>query len=143
MPFLTFENIGGLERMKATINGNSPIAANDDLTAPNATLSTNPSAGGSRIVLTTGESAQRALIKAYLKKDVRTGEAPGLHVPRTLDQFYYHSLGDTDRRDGDQVIYRQQKKGLKKTRTNPTQYMICMVNQLWLWVVDDGKISMF
>ncbi|KAF8853541.1 hypothetical protein BDZ45DRAFT_75687 [Acephala macrosclerotiorum] len=56
-------------------------------------------------------------------------EAHPLHVRRTLDQYYYHSMLDTKRRDIDQVVSRYQKD----QNLNPK--VISMVDQLWLWVL--------
>ncbi|KAJ5369278.1 uncharacterized protein N7496_009038 [Penicillium cataractarum] len=69
------------------------------------------------------------LLKAYL-----TDEHP-LHIRRTLDQYYYHTVTDTSRRDQDQVLGRYQKEnGLKPN-------ILTMVDQLWLWVLkgEQGK----
>lgn len=70
-------------------------------------------------------SRERRLLKAYLKDD----HSP-LHVRRTLDQYYYHTLQSTNERDLDQVVTRyQDKKGLGPK-------VITMVDQLWLWVLE-------
>ncbi|KAI1634467.1 hypothetical protein F4809DRAFT_510196 [Biscogniauxia mediterranea] len=54
-----------------------------------------------------------------------------LQVPQTLDQFYYHSLAGTDGRATDQVLFRHQAHVPESDR------VICIVDQLWLYVVDD------
>lgn len=43
-----------------------------------------------------------------------SGKEPGLHVSRTLDQYYYSSLPDTVRRDADQVVRRYQARKFKE-----------------------------
>jgi hypothetical protein len=111
----------------------------------------------------------------------------GLHVSRTLDQYYYSALSDTLCRDMDQVVRRYQAKRLKeddkrrneRDRDEKTQKMdesdqlhlgskynkkrkkkmegkknrkmkdfryqddpeakIGMVDQLWLWIIDESK----
>jgi hypothetical protein len=64
------------------------------------------------------------LIEAYLD------DKHPLHIRRTLDQFYYHTLKNTDARDRDQAGCRYHDKfGLKNKK------IITMVDQLWLWVL--------
>lgn len=139
------------------------------------------------------------LIQAYSKPGKQGEAGNDLHLPRTLDQFYYHSLQNTEERDRDQVLYRYQGKlqqeAMDKKETtqipsqqaNPRQdgrakkrnflgrlsslicatmsaltgtkeddaqditkpavptrdgeFMICMVDQLWLWIVDDSEFD--
>lgn len=59
-----------------------------------------------------------------------------IHIRRTLDQFYYCNLSDTQARDEDQVVYRYTKKtmGLQDP-------LLVMVDQLWLWVIEESKIT--
>jgi hypothetical protein len=61
-----------------------------------------------------------------------------LHARRTLDQSFYHTLPETDirMRDLDQVVYRHTKDYLKME--NPH---ILMVDQLWLWVIEEPDIT--
>jgi hypothetical protein len=61
-------------------------------------------------------------------------EASPLHVRRTLDQSFYYTLPDQDirERDLDQVLYRYTKGDLKMTSPR-----ILMVDQLWLWIIDE------
>lgn len=66
---------------------------------------------------------EQKLLKAYL-----TNQHP-LHLRRTLDQYYYHTLEDTRERDADQVVSRHQ------TFTGLRPRIITMVDQLWLWVL--------
>jgi len=74
-------------------------------------------------------SDDATLIRAYLPHD------KPLHIRRTLDQFYYYMLEDTTIRDNDQVVDRWARQKLGKN--NPR---ILMVDQLWLWIINDGKI---
>jgi hypothetical protein len=69
------------------------------------------------------------LVKAYL-----TDDHP-LHIRRTLDQYYYHTLTDTTMRDKDQLLTSYQNKNEMQPR------ILTMVDQLWLWVLngDQGK----
>lgn len=59
-----------------------------------------------------------------------------LHVPQTLDQYHDQSLAEIDSRITDQVLYRHQ--GLLDEPVQEQERLICMVDQLWLYVVDDG-----
>ena len=74
-------------------------------------------------------------------------DPPSLHVRRyvtshlrsshsnifnsTLDQYYYHMLPNTKRRDRDQVVTRWAKSKHEETHN------IVMVDQLWLWQFQD------
>ena len=58
---------------------------------------------------------------------------PPLHIRRTLDQFYFHTLEDTRVRDSDQVVHR----GTRALRDGTPK--IIMVDQLWLWILDDSR----
>ncbi|KAL1873161.1 hypothetical protein Daus18300_003980 [Diaporthe australafricana] len=58
---------------------------------------------------------------------------PVLHIRRTLDQSYFLNLTDTSQRDRDQVVYRA-----TQGRENFTR--VVMVDQLWLWVLDEHTI---
>ncbi|RDW72868.1 hypothetical protein BP6252_06775 [Coleophoma cylindrospora] len=57
---------------------------------------------------------------------------PPLHIRRTLDQFHYYMTDDTTARDSDQVITRYYQRQFP-TKPPP----IVMVDQLWLWIVDN------
>lgn len=71
------------------------------------------------------------------------------HSRMTLDQYYYSVLTDTDTRDRDQVLSKFIDAGNKQTLgTNNSSYdpmpgrqdrRILMVDQLWLWVVDESR----
>ncbi|KAF2822899.1 hypothetical protein CC86DRAFT_469513 [Ophiobolus disseminans] len=61
---------------------------------------------------------------------------------RTLDQFYYPALNNTDARDADQTISKWSGKGVGsdgKSATTDSSRLI-MVDQLWCWVIDDFTI---
>jgi len=63
---------------------------------------------------------------------------PPLHTRRTLDQSYYWKLPNTDGRDEDQVVYRETKEGKDISRTT----RVVMVDQLWMYILDDSKFSL-
>lgn len=77
----------------------------------------------------TGVESDEKLLRAYLSNP------HPLHIRRTLDQYYYHTLQSTEKRDKDQVVSRYQKKRPDKPR------VVTMVDQLWLWVLvaADGR----
>jgi hypothetical protein len=87
------------------------------------------------------ETAQ--LIHAYFNGDVDQKFA--LHCRRTLDQFTYHMLDDTERRDNTQVMFKWTKKDqAKKNGSKPSSkqrktYPVLMVDQLWLWILEDDQ----
>ncbi|KAG4441971.1 hypothetical protein IFR05_002539 [Cadophora sp. M221] len=70
------------------------------------------------------------ILRDHLHKD------PPLHARRTLDQSYYWKLQNTDGRDEDQVVYRETKRGKNILRTS----RVIMVDQLWLYILDDNTI---
>ena len=76
----------------------------------------------------------------------------GLHIRRTLDQFFYRNV-DTRQRDDDQVVLRYQRKenpgaaaqsnpcGLVSVPNESAQdFDIIMVDQLWVWVLGPGLV---
>jgi hypothetical protein len=69
-------------------------------------------------------SSHKKLMEGYTGKIV--------HGSRTLDQYYYSSLEDTNARDKDQVITRYFE------RKNNTKPQMLRVDQLWLWVIDES-----
>ncbi|RYO91624.1 hypothetical protein DL766_003197 [Monosporascus sp. MC13-8B] len=75
--------------------------------------------------------ADERLLREYVKAD-----AP-LHIRRTLDQYYFVTLDDTSQRDKDQVVYRGTKAG-HSLPSDTTR--VVMVDQLWLWILDDTLI---
>ena len=95
---------------------------------------------------------EEKLIHEYLHKK------PPLHPRRTLDQSYYGKLKDTATRDRDQVVYRAttpvghdcqenidkddlwRKCGQCQEDSRKVQRLI-MVDQLWLWVLDESMSS--
>ncbi|KAM7221765.1 hypothetical protein V8F06_002758 [Rhypophila decipiens] len=62
---------------------------------------------------------------------------PPLHIRRTIDQYYFPTLEDTSLRDKDQVVYRGTRAG-RSFHTKNTR--VVMVDQLWLWILDDHTI---
>ncbi|KAK4196138.1 ankyrin repeat-containing domain protein [Triangularia verruculosa] len=64
-----------------------------------------------------------------------------LHGRRTLDQYYYHTLADTKKRDEDQTSLRyfnERKHTINLKEMKPT---ITMVDQLWMWVLPEYGTS--
>lgn len=76
-------------------------------------------------------AAHLSLFNAHLKEPNQT-----LHIRRTLDQFFYHSV-DTSSRDMDQVVSRFQSKRCEDALTDPN---VLMVDQLWIWVIDKDLV---
>jgi hypothetical protein len=86
-----------------------------------------------------------------------------LHLRRTLDQYYYSHMKNTDQRDYDQVVTKYGKGGEfwssiddqedrseetfndKKERlsTGNETHTILMVDQLWLWIIGSSTPSRF
>jgi hypothetical protein len=72
------------------------------------------------------------LIKAYLVSS-EDKPMPPLQLRRTLDQYFYTHLKNTSQRDSDQVVYKHTKLTFEPK--------IFMVDQLWLWILDDGNMA--
>lgn len=68
-----------------------------------------------------------------------------LHGSRTLDEFGYYSLINTDDRDKDQVVTRYLEPDRQKGRVNDPgqEWPILRVDQLWLWVIDESQCRLF
>ncbi|KAI1172766.1 hypothetical protein F4777DRAFT_560431 [Nemania sp. FL0916] len=91
------------------------------------------------------------LIHTYYRSD----KFP-LHCRRTLDQFTYYMLDDTEDRDNTQVIFKwferlrnQARKKIDQQQipeqqgtelTNKDGYPVLMIDQLWLWILEDEQI---
>lgn len=75
--------------------------------------------------------ADERLLRDFVKED------PPLHIRRTLDQYYFVTLDDTSQRDKDQVVYRGT---LDQKRETKSQSRVVMVDQLWLWILDDSML---
>lgn len=74
------------------------------------------------------------------------------HSPMTLDQFYYSTITDFSRRDNDQVLTKFLDFADEKTEESTAEILnpmaieakknrIFVVNQLWIWVIDESMIS--
>ncbi|KAF7902233.1 hypothetical protein EAF00_002136 [Botryotinia globosa] len=64
-----------------------------------------------------------------------------IHGTRSLDQFYYHSLEEMTTRDRSQVVTRS-FFDIKNGDTVPESqrtWPYLVVDQLWLWIIDEGK----
>jgi len=82
------------------------------------------------------QSNEKLLLAGYL--DPKEGKP--VHCRRTLDQFSYSMLKSTERRDKSQVAYRWAKTF--EPHYDAKDRPIIMVDQLWLWVLHDGKCTM-
>lgn len=95
--------------------------------------------------------AQYLLLLAKLGADVPSDDharlfranihrEPPMHPRRTLDQYYFSTLKDTILRDKDQVVYRGTKtRSFEGSSWHEPQ--IVMVDQLWLWILDDSSFG--
>lgn len=103
------------------------------------------------------KSMESKLIWQYLQS-----ERP-VHCRRTLDQYGFPSLHNTAIRDGDQILYKQTKPKAKPAQPKGTLRWaerhnnrlasneepqlppddiiakVLMVDQLWLWILNNGK----
>ncbi|KAM3085736.1 hypothetical protein ACMFMG_002801 [Clarireedia jacksonii] len=63
-----------------------------------------------------------------------------LQESRTLDEYYYHSLSDIEKRNANQVVTRYIDKVCHENHMEKEQWEILRVDQLWLWVIDEKTI---
>lgn len=106
LPYLHIESFERYKRMRAAIKA--------------AEMTTNPA------LRRKPTCHDEALVWAHLQSST------GLHLRRTLDQFYLHGI-DTDDRDADQVVGRYcRDKGIEET--------MFMVDQCWLWILGPGLV---
>lgn len=81
------------------------------------------------------ELDERLVKHHLLSRDTKAkATEPLLHIRRTLDQSYFLHLKDTSQRDRDQVVYRA-------TKTQGNLARVVMVDQLWLWILDDRMFA--
>lgn len=114
MPYLHWETEDNLDEMKEIIKDHEMAKSEKPTDGKNDTKKEKSS----------DYFKLQDLVRAYLD------DKHPLHIRRTLDQFYYHTLKDTDVRDKDQTGSRYHRKfGLKNKN------IITMVDQLWLWVL--------
>ena len=114
MPYLHWETEDNLDEMKEIIKDHEMAKSGKPTDGKNDT----------RKKKSSDYFKLQGLVRAYLD------DKHPLHIRRTLDQFYYHTLKDTDVRDKDQTGSRYHRKfGLKNKN------IITMVDQLWLWVL--------
>jgi hypothetical protein len=84
------------------------------------------------------ENRDMLLLQGYVGDPAVDPAIKPLHCRRTLDQFSYYMLDSTESRDMDQVLLRWGRKRLEKVG-NVDDAPVLMVDQLWLWVLHDGK----
>ncbi|KAI3320968.1 hypothetical protein HD806DRAFT_504125 [Xylariaceae sp. AK1471] len=104
MPYLHWELNERLDKNKAVIKG-----------------------GTGRKNDTTWTKYQKLLYAYLFKEDPHSLHL--LHIRRTLDQFCYHTLSTTDKRDQDQTVTRYQQRFEEESKVT------AMVDQLWMWVL--------
>jgi hypothetical protein len=126
MPILGYET----HKKRKALSRAFDEALKQNIRRPGSTTSSsNPSAAPSTTPHD-GSGPAMQLIRGYA-----TAPNP-LHCRRTLDRFAYSMLSSTETRDRDQVSYRWGKRLRPDlpARDRP----IIMVDQLWLWLLEDG-----
>ena len=101
---------------------------------PSKTVAKPVGLSGSPTVADHSEDRDVRLHKAYSDW---TANDHGLHIRRTLDQFWYRNV-DTRQRDDDQVVLRYQQKENRDAQPPklPNDNVdVLMVDQLWVWVL--------
>ena len=113
MPYLHYETDSGRAQMSNAIKGGK-----------------NASGLGT---YNTRASMDEDLIAAYLRPSLQ-GHKKALQIRRTLDQYTYSTLDDTTSRDQDQVVFRY-----TRDHSSLNEPVILMVDQLWLWMINEGQ----
>jgi hypothetical protein len=114
MPYLHWETEDNVDEMKAIINHYEMTKSGKPNDGQNNTENKKSS----------DNSKMQELVQAYLD------DKHPLHIRRTLDQYYYHTLKNTDVRDKDQTGSRYHRHFELKNKN-----IITMVDQLWLWML--------
>lgn len=87
------------------------------------------------------------------------GNEPPIHIRRTLDQFGYPNLRSTVARDDDQMLWKRTRKVINlndelgnsiplgdRSDSQSRTFVdgkVLMVDQLWLWIVDQKTVVTF
>ena len=79
------------------------------------------------------EAADERLISEHLHS------TSPLHMRRTLDQFYYWTVIDTTAQDQNQVVCH----GTRSSSDPEATGRVVMVDQLWMWILDESKTSVY
>ncbi|CAP67769.1 uncharacterized protein PODANS_1_16530 [Podospora anserina S mat+] len=79
-----------------------------------------------------GEPLMTLLLRGYLRP--RRNDT-SLHCRCTLDQFTYRTLESAQERNDNQVMLKWSRK--HRHNINSSKYPLLMVDQLWLWILDD------
>lgn len=82
-----------------------------------------------RVAREMGYEQDEKLLREHVTKD------PPLHIRRTLYQYRFPGRADNQTRDKEQVVYRGTRAG------RGSQSRLLMVDQLWLWVLDNSPFS--
>jgi hypothetical protein len=156
MPYLTFETYSGLDQLReATDDADKmlkiTLEAQGSQGQPKKAVDSSGAqrsqgqpkkAGGSSVAQERSrdkeQSKDKMLVLAYLREKC-------VHVSRALHQFYYYSL-NTHARDTKQVITTYVKNRRSKAtgqlpKPDGSSPEIFMVDQLWLWVLDESMFS--
>ncbi|KAK0113866.1 hypothetical protein ONS95_014109 [Cadophora gregata] len=118
LPYIHWERSQGHENMTRILEG-TPLTG---IRLPNDTLNnTNRIKLGETVL---EDDPSDILLNTYV------GKSPPLHIRRTLDQYYYSKLKDTQIRDRDQVVNRARDENLK------LQYLAKDESRFPKWVSD-------
>ncbi|KAL8300687.1 hypothetical protein RB593_010160 [Gaeumannomyces tritici] len=146
IPYLHWEANGRRRQMVQAINNANGIPEAKQKAIERKTLD--------RVVEKTRPREIRTKLGKYLLRLARAAESidsemdekllkgnlyndPPLHARRTLDQYHFPTIEDTSVRDMDQVVFREtwDRRGSYGRSTR-----VVMVDQLWLWILDDNTI---
>jgi hypothetical protein len=133
IPFLNFETVDNMKRMSRVINAaDEALQADQTRWKHNNDQSTvvNRKDGDDGNNKLTEEPPDECLIRAYLEK------SRGLHVRRTIDEFYYSMLPSTEERNNDQILKKSDRILGKPKSDDARSKVVIMVDQLWLWMFE-------
>jgi ankyrin repeat protein/Mg2+ and Co2+ transporter CorA len=133
MPYFALESRNSVGAMHERLPPKSRDATSNPVGSSGSPITANPS-----------EDRDLRLHQAYSNWKANDY---GLHIRRTLDQFFYRNV-DTRQRDDDQVVLRYQRrenvnesdKNSEALDGSDQNFDVLMVDQLWVWVLGPGLI---
>jgi len=141
MPYLTYETIEGKNALKEAVAQamqKEPPLNGEDLRSSQLTQGTGQE--GLAKVTTPSKNPNEKLVQGYLRPQTSWG-SQALHIRRTLDQFFFHDLPDIGKGSEDDDVDDQTVGRYAKRNNMPAK--IFMVDQLWLWILDESILLFY
>lgn len=135
MPYLTYETAKGRLALRDLV-AKTPISKTQ-ASKVSQTIEDNSPQDAAMTETKSSPNANEKLVQGY--HGLQTSwNTPSLHIRRTLDQFFFHDLKDVNKGTPDDDVDDQTIGRYQKLEFNAENPNILMVDQLWLWILDDG-----